>query len=43
MRVMIFLVGIFACIVWDIARNQGAWIRSASLLIHQVLRTVGLA
>lgn len=43
MRAMIVLVGVFAFLVWDIARNQGAWIRSAGLLIHQMLRTVGLA
>jgi hypothetical protein len=43
MRIIGTLVVVFACLVWDMAHNHGAWIRTTGLLVRQVLVSVGLA
>jgi|MGYP001551399396 hypothetical protein len=43
MRIIGSLVGVFACLVWDMAHNHGAWIRTTTLLVRHVLVSVGLA
>jgi hypothetical protein len=41
MHGLMIALGMFACTVWDISQNHGAWSRSTVSLAGGILRAVG--